>query len=71
VTEFGKMGQLHTRIEIHSIAHYNSHTQALSRHSDTTAIDKKVCFYRQLFADPVKPRRTNTDPVEPLGALIA
>jgi len=63
------MGQLHTRIEIYFIAYYNSHTQALSRHSNTIAIDKKVCFYRQLFADPVKPRRTNTDPVGPLGCI--
>jgi len=53
-----------------SIAYYNSHTQALFRHSDTIAIDKKVCFYRQLFADPFKPRRTNTDPVGHWGALI-
>jgi len=32
-----------------SLAHYNSHTQALSRHTDTIAINKKVCFYRWLF----------------------
>jgi len=33
------------------------------------AIDKKVCFYRWLFADPIKPHRTNTDPVKPLGCI--
>jgi len=42
-------------------AYYNSHTQALSRHSDTIAIDKKVYFYRWLFANPIKPHRTNTE----------
>jgi len=69
VTGFEKIVPVCTRIEIHFIAYYNSHTQTLSRHSDTIARDKKVCFYRQLFADPVKPRKTNTDPVEPLGCI--
>jgi len=49
VTGFGKTGHVHTRIEIHFIAYYNGHTQALSRHSDTISIDKKVCFYRRLL----------------------
>jgi len=49
VTGFGKTDHECTRFEIHFIACYNSHTQALSRHSDTTAIDKKVCFYRWLL----------------------
>jgi len=70
VTGFGKTDHVCTRIETHFIACYNSHTPALSRHSDTTAIDKKVCFYRRLFADPVKPCGTITDFVGPLGALI-
>jgi len=48
---------------------YNSLTQALSRHSDTIAIDQKVCFYRWLFADPIKPHKTNTDPVGTLGCI--
>jgi len=69
VTGFGKTDHVRTRIEIHFIACYNSHTQALSRHSDTTAIDKKVCFHRRLFADPIKPCRTITDPVGPLGGF--
>jgi len=69
VTGFGKTGHVRTRIEIHFIACYNSHTQALSRHSGTTAIDKEVYFYRQLFADPIKPCRTITDPVGPLGGF--
>jgi len=56
-------------IEIHFIVYYNSHTQRLSRHSDTIAIDKKVCFYRRLFADPMKPCWTNSDPVRPLACI--
>jgi len=55
VTGFAKTLQLRTKIEIHFIAHYISHAQGLSRNSDTIAIDKEVCFYRRLFADPVKP----------------
>jgi len=68
VTGFGKTVPVRTRIEIF-IAYYNSHTQALSRHSDTIARDKKVCFYRWLFADPIKPHRTNIDPIRPLGCI--
>jgi len=70
VTGFGKTDHVRTRIEIHFITCYNSHTRALSRHSDTIAIDKKVCFYRRLFADPIKPCRTITSPVGHWGALI-
>jgi len=44
VTKFGKTIPVHTKIEIHFIAYHNSHTQALSRHSDTIAIDKKAAF---------------------------
>jgi len=55
VTGFGKTVPNRTRIEIYFIAYYNSYTQGLSRHSDTIAIDKRVCFYRRLFADPMKP----------------
>jgi len=69
VTGFGKTFPVRTRIEIHFIAYYNSHTQALSRHSDTIARDRKICFYRQLFVNPIKPHRTNIDPVGPLGCI--
>jgi len=41
----------------------------LSRHSDTIAIDKKVCFYRRLFANPIKPCKIITDPVGPLECI--
>jgi len=68
VTGFGKISHVHTRIEIHFNVYYNSHTQALSRQSDTIAIDK-VCLYRWLLANPIKPCRTNTDPVGPLRCI--
>jgi len=48
---------------------YNSHTQALSRHNDKIAIDKQVCFYRQLFADHVKLWKTKTKPVGQLRGI--
>jgi len=35
----------------------------------TQLLDKKVCFYRWLFADPIKPCRTNTERSH-WGALI-
>jgi len=58
-----------TKIEIHFIAFYIGHTQALSRHSNKSTIDKQVCFYRQLFSNPVKSQRTKTDPVRPLRGI--
>jgi len=69
VTGFGKTVPVCTRIEIHFVAYYNSRTQGLSRHSDKIAIDKKVCFYRWLFADLNKPYSTNSNPVGPLGCI--
>jgi len=49
--------------------YYNSHTQALSRHSDKIAIDKQVCFYRRLYAYPIKLQKTKTDPVGLLRSI--
>jgi len=69
VTGFGKMVHVRTWIEIHFIAYYNSHTQALSRHSDTIGINKKIYFCRRLFTDPIKLCRTITDPLGPLGGI--
>jgi len=68
VTGFGKLSQFARELKIHFIAYYNSRTQGLSWHSDTITIDK-ICFYRQLFANPMKPCWTNSDPVGPLGCI--
>jgi len=70
VTEFAKTLHIHTRIEIHFVAYFNSHTSALSRHrNNKTGIDKQVCFYRWPVVDPVKWRRTIIDPVRPLRGI--
>jgi len=53
-TGFGKTLYVCTNIEIHFIVYYNSHTHALSRHSNKTATDKQVWFYKWPFANPVK-----------------
>jgi len=50
----------------HFIAFYNSRTHALSRHSNKTAIDKQVCFYRWPFVNPVKSQKTILNPVRSL-----
>jgi len=57
VTGFGKTLHVHTKIEVHFIAYYNSHTQPLSRYSNKTAKDKQICFYRWLFVEHVKSQR--------------
>ena len=57
---FWKTVPIHTTTEIHSIA---SHTQALPRHSIDITVGGQVCFYRRLFADPLKP-------LEPVGLLL-
>jgi len=48
---------------LHYLSSYNSQAH------DTIAIDKKVCFYRRHFANPIKSHRTNTDPVELLKCI--
>ena len=67
MTGFGKTGYVCTIIEIHFIAYCNSHTQALSRHSDTIAIIRSA--FTDAFSNPIKLRKTNTDPVKPLGGI--
>jgi len=44
VTGFVKTLHVHTRIEIHFIAFYNSHTHALSRYN--AAMDDWISFYK-------------------------
>ena len=43
VTGFGKTGHVRTRIAIHFIACYNSHTQALSRH--IWVVEESISFH--------------------------
>jgi len=66
VNEFVKTLHVHTRIEIHFIAHYNSHTHALSRHSNKTVIDKQVYFYRRPVVNPCQVTKDHNRPCEAL-----
>ena len=50
-------GKIHTSTEIQFLSISERYTHALSRNTKYLAIDGQVCFYRQLFADAVKPRR--------------
>jgi len=70
VTGFGKTVPVCTRIEIHFIAYYNSHTQGLSRYSGTIAIDYMSAFTDGFLTVP----SSHTGPTQILwghwGALI-
>ena len=55
VTVFWRTDHLRTRTEIHVLPVHDRHTHALSRNTKYWTIDK-VCFYRRLFIDAVKPR---------------
>ena len=57
MTGFAKTRHNVARTEIHFIyiAWHESHTLALSRHTDDGAKDNQVCFHRQHFSDPVNP----------------
>ena len=55
VTEFAKTQHNPARTEIHFIALHESHTLALSRHTNDRAKDSQICFHRQHFSDPVNP----------------
>jgi len=63
VTGFAKTFHVHTRIEIHFIAYYNSHTHAIFRHNNKIGIDKHLLLH------PVKSWRTIIDPVRPLWGI--
>ena len=49
VTGFAKTQHNVARTEIHFIAWHESHTLALSRHTDDRTKDNQVCFHRQHF----------------------
>ena len=55
VTGSGKTGLIHTSTEIQFLSTSERYTHALPRNTKHLAIDGQVCFYRQLFADAVKP----------------
>ena len=48
-----------------TLRHYLD-TPRISRHTKNMAVNGQVCFYRQPFVDPVKPRGCTTGPLMPL-----
>ena len=52
-TGFAKTHHNPARTEFHIIAWHESHTLALSRHTNDRAKDNQVCFHKQHFSDPV------------------
>ena len=55
VTVFWKTDCIDTITEIHFLAVDKSHTHALFRDTKHLRLDGRVCFYRWLFSDAVKP----------------
>ena len=64
VTGFAKTIPKATKGEIQITAILHSGT--IQIHQVYMTVDGQVCFYRQLFADPVKPRGCTTGPLLPL-----
>ena len=58
-----------TNIEIHFLPVDKSHTHALFRDTKHLRLDGRVCFYRQLFSDAVKPRGWLSWPLWPLRGI--
>ena len=55
VTVFWKTDRIDTNTEIHFLPVDESHTHALFRDTKHLRLDGRVCFYRRLFSDAVKP----------------
>ena len=55
VTVFWKTDRMDTNTEIHFLPVDESHTHALFRDTKHLRLDGRVCFYRRLFCDAVKP----------------
>ena len=58
-----------TNTEIHFLSIDESHTHALSKDTKHLRLDGRVCFYRWLFSDAVKPRGCILWPVWPLRGI--
>ena len=66
VTEFAKTDLMGTNAEIHFLPVDEGHIHALSRDTKHLRLDGRVCFFRRLFPDAVKPRGCISWPVWPL-----
>ena len=67
VTWFAKTQNNPTRTEIQIMAWHESHTPALSRHTNGRATNSQVCFHRHHFCDPVNSWQSTMESVVPLG----
>ena len=67
VTWFAKTRNNPARTEIQIMAWHESHTPALSRHTNGRATDRRVCFHRHHFCDPINSWQSTMECVVPLG----
>ena len=69
VTVFWKTDRMDTNTEVHFLPVDESHTHALFRNTKHLRLDGRVCFYRRLFFDAVKPRGCLSWPLWPLRGI--
>ena len=70
VTVFWKTDRMVTNTEIHFMPVDECHTHALPRDTMHLRIVGRVCFYRRLFCDAVKPQGCISWPVWPLRGYL-
>ena len=56
MTVFWKTDRIDTNTKIHFLPVDKSHTHALFKDTKHLRLDGRVCFYRRLFSDAVKPQ---------------
>ena len=66
---FWKTNRIDTNTEIHFLPVDESHAHALFRDTKHLRLDGRVCFYRRLFSDAVKPRGCLSWPLWPLRGI--
>ena len=69
MTVFWKTDRIDTNTEIHFLPVDKSHTHVLFRDTKHLRLDGRVCFYRRLFSDAVKPRGCLSWPLWPLRGI--
>ena len=69
MTVFWKTDCIDTSTKIHFLPVDESHTHALFRDTKHLRLDGRVCFYRRLFSDAVKPRGCLSWPLWPLRGI--
>ena len=69
MTVFWKSDRIDTNTEIHFLPVHEGHTHALFRDTKHLRLDGRVCFYRRLFSEAVKPRGCLSWPLWPLRGI--